>query len=127
MVQRTKRPWNLVKSAYHAYAGLFWVAPRTPSLKLGIALVVLLVGLGFALRFSLVEIALLVLSGTVLLAVETMNTAFELLCDFVHPEPHPVIGKVKDVAAAASAFCEIGGGAVLLLILIPHILHWLGR
>lgn len=116
-----------MKSAYHAYAGLFWVAPRTPSLKVGIALVVLLVGLGFALRFSLVEIALLVLSGTLLLAVETMNTAVELLCDFVHPEPHPVIGKVKDVAAAASALCEIGGGVVLLLILVPHILHWLGR
>jgi diacylglycerol kinase (ATP) len=124
---RPNRPWNLLTSAYHAYSGLLWVAPRTPSLKLGIGLVVVVVGLGFALRFSLVEIALLVLAGTLLLAVETLNTALELLCDFVHPQPDDVIGKVKDVAAGATALCEIGGGAVLLLILVPHVLQWLGR
>jgi diacylglycerol kinase (ATP) len=126
-MRRPSRPWNLLTSAYHAYSGLLWVAPRTPSLKLGIALVVAVVGLGFALRFSLVEIALLVLAGTLLLAVETLNTALELLCDFVHPQPDDVIGKVKDAAAGATALCEIGGVVVLLLILVPHVLHWLGR
>ena len=101
------------------------MAPRTPSLKLGIALVMVVVGLGFALRFTLVEIGLLVLSGTLLLAVETLNTALEILCDYLHPHPDPTIGKVKDVAAGASALCAIGGGAVLLLVLTPHVLIWL--
>jgi diacylglycerol kinase (ATP) len=126
-MHRRNRPWNVLSSLYHAYSGLLWVAPRTPSLKAGMTLVAVLVGLGFALRFTAVEIALLVLGGTLLLAIETLNTAVEILCDFLHPEPEPVIGKVKDVAAAASAFCEIGGGVVLLLILVPHVLRWLGH
>lgn len=124
-MKHRKRPWNLLASAYHAYSGLLWVAPRTPSLKLGIVLVLVVVGLGFALRFTLVEIGLLVLSGTLLLAVETLNTALEILCDYVHPDPDPAIGKVKDVAAGASALCQIGGGIVLVLVLLPHLLTWL--
>lgn len=83
--------------------------------------------LGAVLRFSLVEIALLVLAGTTLLAVETLNTAIEMLCDHVQPGSHPAIGKVKDVAAGATAFCEIGGAVVLLLVLGSHALSWIRR
>jgi diacylglycerol kinase (ATP) len=126
-MDRGRRSWSLLRSAYHAYSGLLWVAPRTPSLKLGIALVLVLVVLAFALGFSSTEIALLALSGTTLLAVETLNTAIELLCDRLHPDPDPVIGRVKDVAAGATAFCEIGGGIVLLVILVPHLLRWLSH
>jgi diacylglycerol kinase len=126
-MQRPRRPWNILRSAYHAYSGLLWVAPRTPSLKLGIALVLFLVALGIALGFAPVEIALLALSGTTLLAMETVNTAIELLCDRLHPDPDPTIGRVKDVAAGATAFCEIGGIIVLLAILAPHIMRWLGH
>ena len=49
----------------------------------------------------------------------------EMLCDAVHPDPNPKIGRVKDVTAGASALCEIGGGIVLLLVLAPHVLSWL--
>ncbi|HEX4215562.1 MAG TPA: diacylglycerol kinase [Candidatus Dormibacteraeota bacterium] len=122
-----RRPWNILRSAYHAYSGLFWIAPRTPSLKVGIALMLALVALGYVFGFSPVEIALVVLSGTILLATETINTAIELFCDRMVPESDPLIGKVKDVAAAATAFCEIGGGVVLLVIVVPRILTWLGH
>ena len=67
--------WNVLASAYHAFSGLMWVAPRTPSLRLGFVVVIALAAGGVLLRFTGVEIALLVLLGTVLLAVETLNTA----------------------------------------------------
>ena len=38
----------------------------------------------------------------VLLAVEALNTAIEILCDHVTPEHHPQIKAIKDIAAAAS-------------------------
>ena len=77
--------------------------------------------LGFALGLATIEIAALVLVGTVLLAVEALNTSVEMLCDHVHPEIHPTIGKVKDVAAGATAIIEVGGGVVLALVLGPHV------
>lgn len=112
--------WNVVRSAYHAFSGLMWVAPRTPSLRLGIVVVIALAAFGFLLRMSDVEIALLVLVGALLLAVETVNTAIEMLCDLVQPERDPKIGKIKDVAAGATAVTEIGAAIVVAVVLWPH-------
>ena len=125
--RRRRQGWNAVKSARYAFSGLMWIAPRTPSLKLAIAVSVALVGLGLLLRLALVEIAVLILAATLLLAVETLNTAMEMLCDHLHPEPHPQIGRIKDVAAAATAFCEIGTAFVVLLVIVPHVTRWFGH
>ena len=124
---RRGQRWNAFKSAYNAFSGLMWIAPRTPSLKLAIAVSVALVGLGLLLRLALTEIAVLILAASLLLAVETLNTAVEMLCDHLHPEPHPGIGRIKDVAAPATAFCEIGTAFVVLLVLVPHLAGWLAR
>ncbi len=119
-VARRTGSWNVVQSAYHAFSGLMWVAPRTPSLRLGIVVVIALAAFGFLLRMSDVEIALLVLVGALLLAVETLNTAIEMLCDFVQPQHDPKIGKIKDVAAGATAVTEIGAAIVVAVVLWPH-------
>ena len=113
--------WNVLRSAFHAFSGLMWVAPRTPSLRLGIVFVIALAAGGVLLRFTNVEIALIVLVGTLLLAVETLNTAIEMLCDFVEPKRDPKIGKIKDVAAGATAVTEIGAAVVVGVLLWPHV------
>jgi diacylglycerol kinase (ATP) len=113
--------WNVVRSGYHAFSGLMWVTPRTPSIRLGIAVVIVLSAGGFLLRFTSVEIALLVLVGTLLIAVETINTSIEMLCDFVEPKHDPKIGKIKDVAAGATAVTEIGGALTVAILLWPHV------
>ena len=80
-----------------------------------------LAALGILLRFNSVEIALLVLIGTLLLAVETLNTSIEMLCDMVEPSHDPRIGKIKDVAAGATVVTEIGGVIVVAVLLWPHL------
>ena len=113
--------WNVLKSGYHAFSGLMWVAPRTPSLRLGIVVVIALAAGGFLLRFTSVEIAVLVLVGTLLLAVEMLNTSIEMLCNLVQPLRDPRIGRIKDVAAGATAVTEIGGAIVVGVLLWPHL------
>ncbi len=125
-VSRAAKPrsgshWNALRSGYHAFSGLMWVTPRSPSIRLGIAVVILLAIGGVIMRFTSVEIAMLVLVGALLLAVETLNTAIEMLCDFVEPERNPRIGKIKDVAAGATGVTEIGGVIVVAILLWPHI------
>jgi diacylglycerol kinase (ATP) len=104
-----------------------WVTPRTPSLRLGIAVVIALAAFGVVLRLNSVEIALLVVIGTLLLAVETLNTSIEMLCDLVQPLHDPKIGKIKDVAAGATAVTEMGGAIVVAILLWPHLLAALHR
>jgi diacylglycerol kinase len=98
-----------------------WVAPRTPSLRLGIVVVIALAVGGVLLDFRAAEIALLVLLGALLLAVETLNTSIEMLCDYVQPQRDPKIGKIKDVAAGATAVTEIGGAIAVAILVWPHI------
>ena len=118
---RRSGSWNVLRSGYHAFSGLMWVTPRTPSLRLGIVVVIALAVGGILLRLTGVEIALLVILGTLLLAVETLNTAIEMLCDFVQPQRDPKIGKIKDVAAGATAVTEIGAAIVVAVVLWPHL------
>ena len=118
---RRSGSWNVLRSGYHAFSGLMWVTPRTPSLRLGIVVVIALAAGGVLLRMTGVEIALLVLVGTVLLAVETLNTAIEMLSDFVQPQQDPKIGKIKDVAAGATAVTEIGAAIMVAVLLWPHV------
>ena len=126
-VARRAGSWNVVRSAFHAFSGLMWVAPRTPSLRLGIVVVIVLAVFGVLLRLSGVEIALLVLVGALLLAVETLNTAIEMLCDYIEPKRDPKIGKIKDVAAGATAVTEIGAAIVVAVLLWPHVWATLHR
>jgi diacylglycerol kinase len=119
--KKRSRRWNVLRSGFTAFSGLMWVAPRTPSLRLGIVVVIVLAAGGVLLRMTGVEIALLVLVGTLLLAVETINTAIEMLCDYVQPQRDPKIGKIKDVAAGATAVTEIGAAIVVVVLLWPHV------
>ncbi|MGH7763633.1 MAG: diacylglycerol kinase [Candidatus Dormibacteraceae bacterium] len=118
---RRSGSWNVLTSGYHAFSGLMLVAPRTPSIRLGILVVIVLAAGGVLLRLSNLEIALLVMVGTILLAVETLNTSIEMLCDRLQPLQDARIGKIKDVAAGATAVTEIGGAIVVAVLVGPHI------
>ena len=83
--------------------------------------VIALAALGLLLHFNSIEIALLVLVGTLLLAVETLNTSIEMLSDVVQPSHDVRIGKIKDVAAGATVVTEIGGVIVVAVLLWPHL------
>jgi len=62
--------------------------------------------------------ALVVVMVSMVLMAELVNTALEELCDYVQPAHHEVIGKIKDVAAAAVLMASIGSLIVAGLLLI---------
>ena len=55
------------------------------------------------------------------MATELFNTAIETLADHLHPELHPEIGAVKDIAAAADLLSSI----IALLIATAFAIDWL--
>jgi diacylglycerol kinase (ATP) len=56
--------------------------------------------------------AIVMLTVTLVLAAELVNTAIEGLADHLHPEQHPSIKIVKDCAAAAVLVASVGALAV---------------
>ncbi|MDD2437263.1 MAG: diacylglycerol kinase family protein [Massilibacteroides sp.] len=55
-------------------------------------------------------------------ALEAVNSAIELLCDFVSPERHDVIGRVKDLAAGAVLFAAFTAVVIGVLVFFPKII-----
>jgi diacylglycerol kinase (ATP) len=86
-----------------------------------VAFVVLVAALLF--RFTAIEFVGLVLCFAVVIAAELFNTTLEVLIDYAWPEHHPMIGRAKDVAAAAVLVAAGGAALVGALLFARHILH----
>jgi len=68
-----------------------------------------------------VEIALLAVTATLVLAAELLNTAVEMLTDLLHPGRGPAAAAVKDVAAGAVMLAAGVAVAVGLLLFFPRL------
>ena len=83
----------------------------------GISSAVLVVG--FWLRLSLQEWAIIVLTLALVWAAESFNTALEALTDLVNPNRHHLAKTIKDVGAGAVLICAAAAVIVGILILGP--------
>lgn len=86
---------------------------RTHLLAGAAVLVVLLL-----LRPPAVWWAIAVLVVGLVLVAELLNTAIEALADRLHPERHPEIRVVKDVAAAAVLLASIAALLIAIIFLL---------
>lgn len=71
---------------------------------------------GFYFRLSLLEWVSIVFAIGLVFSLELINTAIENLADFVHPDRHEKIKKIKDLAAGAVLVGAICAFIVGLLI-----------
>jgi len=72
----------------------------------------------FFIKPSPVWWALVVVMIVMVLMAELINTALEELCDYIQPEHHQVIGKIKDIGAAAVLVASIGSVIVAILLIV---------
>ncbi len=112
-----------IYSFRHAGRGLAWAVSSQANLRFHLlaAAVVLVAALLF--HFTALEFVGLVLCFAVVIGAELFNTALEVLIDYAWPERHPMIGRAKDVAAAAVLMAAIGTALAGLLLFARHILH----
>jgi diacylglycerol kinase len=113
---------KLFSSFKNAFNGIFLLIKSERNAKIHLILSFIAITFGLVLKISYMEwIAVIFCIGFVT-ALEAINTSIEKICDFVNPEYHLNIKKIKDMAAAAvliSALCALCIG---LLIFLPKIL-----
>ena len=85
---------------------------------------VLTVVAGLFVGLDAVSWALVLACIGAVLTTELINTAIETVVDLVSPEFHPMAGKAKDIAAAASCCISITAALIGLLIFSRAIFHW---
>ncbi len=121
-----KQPFRLrqrLHSFRYAWAGLGTLLRTQHNAWIHAAATLLVIALGGWLRLSAGEWLWLVLAMVLVWMAEAFNTALELLADAVTREQHPLIGRAKDVAAAAVLIAALGALVIGVLVLGPPLLQ----
>lgn len=90
-----------------------------------VATIVVLAGSAF-FGIDRTEWLAVILSIVSVWTAESLNTAFEFLCDVASPDFHPLVEKAKDVAAGAVLICALGAAAIGAVVFVPRLLEALG-
>ena len=115
-------PGKLLKSFGYALRGLKIVLTSQQNFRIHLCIAFLVVAAGIATRLSVNEWCIIVLTISVVFALEIVNTAIEKLVDLVSPAYNDHAGMVKDISAAAVLLTAIGAVIVGAIIFLPKIL-----
>jgi diacylglycerol kinase len=111
-----------MKSIYNALTGILEFIRQEHNTRIHLAATAGVIVAGFVFRVSTTEAAILAIVTGGVWVTEMLNTCVERIMDFIHPEEHPHIKYIKDLAAGAvlvAAFTAVVAG---LLIFIPKLL-----
>lgn len=78
---------------------------------------------GIVFKVSTFEWIALVFAIGFVIALELINSAIENIADFVSPDKHEAIKKIKDLAAAGVLVSAITAFIVGLIVFIPKVLE----
>jgi len=94
------------------------------SLRLHVFAIALVVFIGIIVGLTLTEWALLFLTFGLLTALELVNTAIETVADFIHPDYHPAIKRIKDLSAGAVLIAAVFSVAIGIVLFAPKLIMY---
>jgi diacylglycerol kinase (ATP) len=108
-----------IKAVKYAFNGFWILITSEHSIIAQMVIAIAITILGFIMNISQTEWLFQTTAIGLILVAESLNTAIEKLADFIHPEHHIKIGKIKDISAGAAFFAAIIAVIIGLIIYIP--------
>ena len=109
------------RSFRSAFGGVAFMLRSQHNAWLHLAITVAVCLAGWWLSISATDWRWLIVAIVLVWVAETMNTAFEYVCDVVSPEFHVSVARAKDIAAGAVLICAGGAGLIGLVTFWPYI------
>lgn len=114
-----------IKGGGYAIKGAWLLLKHEPSIQVQFVLAILVTIAGFYFDITATEWILQFLAIGLVMCTEGLNTAVENIADFVHPDFHVKIGRIKDVAAGAVFFAALIAVIIGLIIYLPYVFYTL--
>ncbi len=111
-----------LKSFKYAFNGLMILVKEEHNARIHLFATICVVIAGFFLEISKIEWFAVIFAIGFVIALEIINSSIENIADFVSPEKHKRIKKIKDLSAAAVLVSAITAFVIGLLIFIPKLL-----
>lgn len=110
---KTSFSWKKRRVSFrYAWKGIQYAFKSQHNMWLHSAATIIAIVLAALLDITAIEWLIILFCIALVMALEIINTAIEVLVDHIHPEQHPNMGLVKDLAA----------GAVLVAAIISFIM-----
>jgi diacylglycerol kinase len=113
---------NRLRSFKYALNGLRILIKFEHNSRIHLTAMIIAIILGIILDISGLEWLVIVIVTGFVFSVEIINSAIEYLADFISPNYHEIIKKVKDLSAAAVLISALVSLVVAFIIFIPKIL-----
>lgn len=113
---------NRVVSLGYALAGWLYMLRWQRNTRIQAVASLAVLALALLLRISFIEIAVLILSITIVWMAEFINAAVEAVVNLASPDYHPMAKVAKDVAAAAVLLGVVASVLIGLLIFGPPLI-----
>src|SRR5262245_6270452 len=104
-----------LESFRYAASGIVFMLRTQHNAWIHLAITIVVCLAAWWLKLSAADWRWLTVAIVLVWVAETMNTAFEFVCDVVSPEFHGSVERAKDIAAGAVLICA--GGAVVIGVL----------
>jgi diacylglycerol kinase len=111
-----------MRSLYYAMTGILVFIRDEHNARIHLVATIVVGIAAYFFRVSWSAAAALTIVVGMVWITEMLNTCVERMMDFVHPEEHPSIKFIKDLAAGAVLAAAVTAVLVGLLIFIPKLL-----
>ncbi|MBP6686490.1 MAG: diacylglycerol kinase family protein [Lacibacter sp.] len=115
-----------MKSFCYACKGIATALHSEMNMRIHIVAAILVVTAGFFFELSSIEWGVVIICIVLVISFELINTAIEELCNLVQPEHHPIVKKIKDIAAAAVLIAAVGSLVIAFIIFLPKLISLIG-
>jgi len=103
-----------------AFRGIASLLHSEVHARIHLVATIVAIALGWWFAITPGEWLAVVLAIGLVWVAEALNTAIEYVADLAHPDEHPEVKKLKDLAAAAVLFASIVALVVGLIIFLPR-------
>jgi len=114
---------KFTKSFANAAHGLAYLFKSQANARIELVITLMVIGAGFILNISSTEWLVILLFIALVLGLEGINTAIEILSDKLHPAHDEEIRKVKDAAAGAVLLAAMLAAIAGIAIFAPKLLN----
>ncbi|MFZ4462653.1 MAG: diacylglycerol kinase family protein [Bacteroidales bacterium] len=112
-----------LKSFKYAFNGLKILFSEEHNSRIHILATICVLTAGYFLKISIHEWIAVIFAIGFVIAFEIFNSAIENIADFVSPEKHEKIKKIKDLSAAGVLISAITSLIIGLIIFMPKIIE----
>ena len=110
-----------LKSFKHAFNGLRILLKEEHNARIHLIAAICVLIAGYVFQVSIYEWIALIIAIGLVFALELVNSSIENISDFISPEKHDKIKKIKDLSAAAVLLGTVTALIIGLIIFVPKI------